>query len=278
MSIDHNSLGQPLKGKRVIVTRAQEQAEPMIKALEGKGAIPYLFPLIQTRRAKDLSRLDQALRHIDKYSWVIFTSVNTVDMFMQRSEELFGAVWANTELQNVQIAAVGPKTKRRLQAHGVPVEFIPSMAKQEELAAELSERIQPGQHVLFPKGNLARQHLKEVLEKHFIYVDDVTVYETVSVPHTKQQSEIIVQKLVRNDVDVLTFTSSSSVKHFIEWLESTGMVWETLLSSVAVACIGPVTAQTAEEYGLTVHVQADPYTVESLVAKLEEYYRGRKQV
>lgn len=264
-----------LKDKCVLVTRANHQADSFQKGLESKGAIPYLFPLIQTQRTRALDPLDEAIQALAKYRWLVFTSVNGVNFFARRCQELYPAASFASLVAHAQIAAVGPKTKLRLEEYGLPVTLMPSDAKQEELAEELCQWVKPNERVLIPTSQLARPLLRETLQQHSILVDVVEVYETLAVEHSSSDKEKLLQKLQASEIDVLTFTSPSTVVHFLRMMEEMQAPWQELLSTAVVACIGPITAQKAEECGMKVEVQAQPYTVEALMANLEEYFRNK---
>lgn len=262
------------------MTRAKEQAAFLNKLLESKGAIPYSYPLIQTQQTRDIKRLDTAIRSLQEYQWLVFTSVNGVHYFMQRCTQLFDQQLATDEaasmLTQIKIAAVGPKTKGKLEALGLAVEFLPPAAKQEELAEELCKRVRADERVLIPTGQLARPVLKQTLQEQGIAVDVVEAYETLAVSHSLAEKQKLAHKLQAAEISILTFTSPSTVEHFFQSLAELQVPWSDVLASVTVGCIGPITAQRALEYGLEVQVQAEPYTVEALVEALEVYFAAKK--
>ncbi|GAA0355372.1 uroporphyrinogen-III synthase [Bacillus horti] len=277
MSREH--VQRSLEGKHIAVTRATNQAKSMLDMLEAKGATPYLFPLIKTRKVDQHQEIQHVLKNLESFSWIIFTSVNSVRYFMQCCREFFGyEEWLERPaLKNIRIAAVGPITKEVLIQAGWKVDFMPSKAKQEELGAELSSKIIAGERVLFPKGNLARKQLKQTLEDYEIDVLEIIVYETVKVKHRQEDVQDFISMLARNQLDVLTFTSSSTIKHFMALLKENDLQLDWNTSPIIVACIGPITAQTAKDYGMNVHIEATPYTGEALVNEIEFYFT-RKQV
>lgn len=270
-----------LQGLGVLVTRAKEQAASLNKLLESKGAIPYSYPLIQTQQTRDINRLDTAIRSLQEYQWLVFTSMNGVHYFMQRCAQLFDQQPTTNEtvasmLAQIKIAAVGPKTKRSLEELGLAVEFLPPAAKQEELAEELCKRLKVDERVLIPTGQLARPVLRETLQKQGVAVDVVEAYETLPVLHSLAEKQKLAYKLQTGEISILTFTSPSTVNHFFQSFAELQIPWSDILASVTAGCIGPITAQRALEYGLEVQVQAEPYTVEALVEALEEFFAAKQ--
>ncbi|MDQ0339477.1 uroporphyrinogen-III synthase [Caldalkalibacillus uzonensis] len=259
-----------LAGKTVVVTRPREQAEDIIAKLEMCQAQPYLLPLIQTTWANDLAPLDQAIHRLDSYDGVLFSSVNGVRYFFHRAGELAAADGTNgviSRLNGLFVAAVGPATARALHKESLSQVHVPHSYKQEELVQLLQNRLQPGSRLLYPRAKVVRPHLLEQLVQSGFDVDDVVVYQT---EYRLEGKEKFVRDLAQGKVDVVTFTSASTVKAFDQLLSSHKMPKTDL--PVTIACIGPITAKEAEKRGIPVHVVAREHTVNGLIRALEDYY------
>lgn len=252
-------MSKALKGKHVLVTRAGSQNKDIIRQLTARGAIPVELPAIQLAPAGDLAPLDAALDRLASYHWLIFTSANGVDFFHRRFLEKRKKT---AELHNIRIAAIGPATATALAKYGLRTEFIPGQHIAEALAATLPDL--SGRRVLLPAANIARPALAEGLRIRGAIVDQVTVYQTQAAKAPPNLAEKLIS------VDILTFTSSSTVRNFMAMLETDQITH--LIDKVDVACIGPKTAQTAHNLGLTVDIIAAKHTVPGLVEALITYY------
>jgi uroporphyrinogen III methyltransferase/synthase len=281
---EREPLKEILSGKSVLVTRPQKQARELMKLIEERGAIPVLFPVIETIWPDDLEPLDQALQDLKQYDWVLFTSVNGVDFFFQRLEQVYRTeVECRTDwdsllsslFREIKVAAIGPKTAQALQEKGVNVTSLPTRFKQEDLVHEVTHKTdssgEAGLRILFPRAEQARKHLGEELRNLGMIVDEVVTYQTIKVDQGK---EAVYHHLRNKELDIITFTSSSAVKNFTQIFEY--IEWEDDLKSVIIACIGPVTAHTAREHGLKVDVEATIYTIEGLLDQLEDYFLRKK--
>lgn len=257
---------KPLFGKRILVTRARSQASELAEQIDALGGEPYEFPVIQVQAPKDaekLAALSVAMQQLSTIDWVIFTSVNGVDYFFQTLKHNQIDI---RKLANARIAAVGPKTAEALQNRGLQVDILPLKFQNEELLEALGPVLRPGQRILLPRADIANDDLPNKLTKLGMHVTKATVYETVlSLDH----GEEVLEQLRNHAIHILTFTSSSTVTNFMEALSRLGVSEPlTLLASVKIACIGPVTAQTAIESGLHITYLAEEATVESLVKSL----------
>jgi len=249
-----------LIGKHVVVTRAREQADTLVGLLEAAGAEPLVFPSIQTVDPPDVGPLDAAIKALDVYSWVVFTSMNAVERFFARMAR---ADKDARHLYGVRVAAVGPATARALERHGVIADFVPATHVGEGVLEGLRERgAGEGTRVLFPRALEAREVLPEGLRKRGVRVDVVPAYQTVTGPG----DPAVLERLRAGEADAVTFTSPSTVRGF---LELTGGLD---LTDLVVAVIGPIAAKAARSAGLRVDVEPTEYTTPALVAALEEYY------
>lgn len=247
---------KPLFGCKVLVTRSRGQASYLSRAIEDLGGEAVEFPAITIADPDDFGPLDRAVAGADKYRWIIFTSVNGVRYFFGR---LFKSGRDIRDLKGVNICAIGPKTRDSLAAYGLMVEYVPSEYRAEKIAAGLKGRILPGDAVLLPRADIARKDLVHLLEQEGARVDDVAAYRTVAGEGGREE----ISRMLRNgEIDIITFTSSSTVRNFVFM---SGLRPEELPAGVKVACIGPVTADTARQTGLPVHIEAEEYTIEGLI-------------
>jgi uroporphyrinogen III methyltransferase/synthase len=247
-----------LTGRRVLVTRPQAGDDELARALTARGAIAIPFPTIEIRPVSDLRPLDQALRTLGSYRWVVLTSANGVEVFAERLRALGLRI-----PPGVRVAAVGTSTAAALKALDLPVDFVPSRFTGATLAAELPGV--SGRRVLLPRAAIAREDLAAMLTERGAKVDDLPVYDTV--PAVPDAAGLLAVE--RREVDVLTFTSASTVRGFVSLVGAQTMA---LLKGVVVACIGPVTADEARGAGFCVHVQPDEHTVAGLVNALSAHF------
>lgn len=256
---------KPLFGKRVVVTRSREQASFLSKQISLLGGEPIEFPTIKIVPPENFAPLDEAIKNIASFNWLIFTSVNGVKFFFRRLHQLKRDI---RDLKGVNLCAIGPKTRNLLESYGLQVDYVPSEYKAEEIAAGLRERLKPGDHVLLPRADIARKVLPETLQELGVKVREVIAYKTAT---GNGNSENIIKLLQSNKVDIVTFTSSSTVRNFVSMLQVPNL--QELMKNVIVACIGPITAQTAREAGLQVSVQASEYTIEGLLKAIIDYLK-----
>ena len=193
------------------------------------------------------------------YDWVVFTSVNGVEHFFSRLDR-GGDV---RDLKGIRLAAIGPATAAALGSRGLKPDYVPPEYRAEAVIEGLLAKGIAGSRVLIPRALEAREVLPEKLAQAGAEVDVVTAYETVL---EDTGTEDMKQMLSAGEIDIITFTSSSTVKNFAQLLD--GMDLSSLAGSVTVACIGPVTADTARELGLSVDLVADDYTIPGLVQAL----------
>ncbi len=251
---------KPLFGKHILVTRARTQASEFASMLEENGAEAIQFPTIK------IVPLDIQSSDIPppiKYDWVIFTSVNAVEIYYQhlqaqdRDTRAFG---------KCKICAVGPKTVAALNSIGITPDFVPSQSRGSVVAAEIDDV--NGKKILLPRAKIATAELPKLLTKKGAVVHNMPIYDTVKV-HSKH-SEVIEKDLLTGRIDFVTFTSSSTVTNFLEMFPEQTV--KDLLANVKVAVIGPSTKATAEEHGLHVDLVAKDATIESLTEAIISVY------
>lgn len=254
---------QPLFGKRVLVTRSREQASVLSENLESLGAEAWEYPTIKIKEPDDLTALDKAVANAGMYNWIIFTSVNGVKAFFQR---LRAQKLDIRSLKEAKICAIGPKTAEALEERGLLVDVMPEVFRAEAVLEALQGRIQSGDKILLPRADLARQVLVDSLKRLGAQVDEVVAYQTVLADAADTQ--LLLEKLRAGEIHVLTFTSSSTVTNFLQLLGE----HRQLLQGITVACIGPITAETAKKNGLSVDICAEQYTIDGLVEAIRSYF------
>jgi uroporphyrinogen III methyltransferase/synthase len=259
---------KPLFGKRVLVTRSRSQASELVDKIDELGGEPYEFPVIQirlTESAEAVQDVRAALEDAESYDWVILTSVNGVEYLFRWLDRCGIDI---RRFHRSRFAAVGPKTSEALAARGVRADVLPEKYEAEGLLDSLSGHMKTGQKALLPRGDLARELLPRELKRLGIEPVGIDVYETVQADN---RDPFLLEMLQKGDIHVVTFTSSSTVVNLLEALKRSGADDPAgLLSGVEIACIGPITARTAEEHGLTVTALADPSTIDGLVMALAD--------
>jgi uroporphyrinogen III methyltransferase/synthase len=259
----------PLSGRRVVITRARTQAGAFAAALEEQGAEVIEFPTIEIVAPQSYEPLERAIREIDKYHWVIFTSVNGVAHFFARWRASGRAV---ADFKGIRIAAIGPETAKSLQAAGLRADLVPAEFRAEAILKGLKPAEMKGKRVLLPRAAQARDILPDTLRAWGAEVDVIEAYRTVRAGGGAGRLESL---LKRGEVDMITFTSSSTVANFAALLADNDMT--SLLSGVAVACIGPITEKTAEELGIRVNVVSRDYTIPGLTKAIVEYFQMQSE-
>lgn len=249
----------PLSGRRIVVTRSHAQAGPLRDLLEAEGAEVWAFPTIRLIPPRDYGLVDRAIARLEEYRWIVFTSQNGVSALWDRMLALGRDV---RDLGEMRLAAIGPGTARALSARGLRADLAPAEFRAEGLVEEFARQDVRGARVLIPRAETARNVLPDGLRALGAVVDVVPVYR---IDVEQDQDTNVRRRLLAGKADAVTFTSSSTVRNFVELL---GAEAPRALGRAIVACIGPVTAATAEEYGLRVDVVAETYTIPGLIAVL----------
>lgn len=251
----------PLDGQTILVTRPSESGSRLSTALEAEGARVIELPTIQIEPPLNWGPLDQAIRR-GNYEWVVFASVNAVRFFLERLAVAgFSVAW----FSHSNVAAIGSETARSLDAAGVPLALVPDEYIAEALIASLLD-FGPilGRRILIPSADIARETLSAGLAAAGAIVDQLTAYRT-TLPDPPTN---VLAELHSKAVDIVTFTSSSTVKNLTTILGPD----IRFLSEAVVACIGPVTAATARELGLDPQIVATTYTIAGLVEAIRRYH------
>jgi uroporphyrinogen-III synthase len=252
----------PLKGREILVTREEKAAKGMADIIRQYGGVPHIIPLISFRPFQDKNERTY-LERLKSYDWIFFTSKNGVRFFFHQLEE------HNLSLKKsrIRFAAVGEKTCRELERHGVEVDFIPDFYTGADFAEEFIQKFPEAGPVLLSKGNLARDTIASFFHKRNKMLDEWITYETC---FPKESEKSLAALLQEKKVSAATFTSPSTVKRFVKIVNDHRL--EEAVKGLTVACIGPVTEQTAVRNGMTVQAVPERYTVEDMVEKLAIHY------
>jgi uroporphyrinogen III methyltransferase/synthase len=246
----------PLFGQRIIVTRDRRQSSMLAEPLEALGAETLFVPVIEIDDAAESSSLDQAVRDLHLYDWLIFTSANGVRHFV----EALDRSTADLRSLRAKLCAVGSATAAALEALHLRVDVVPEEYVAESLVAALAQESLAGKRILLPRAAVARDLVPDTLRERGAVVDVVEAYRTVIPIDAKAHA----QEALARRPQWIAFTSSSTVKN---WVAVAG---RESLGSVKIASIGPVTSSTARQLGLTVTVEADPHTIDGLVAAIAQ--------
>jgi uroporphyrinogen III methyltransferase/synthase len=251
---------KPLFGQRIIVTRARHQASELSQAIESLGGEAWEFPTIEIVPPSDKKLLLQALNNLASFQWLIFTSVNGVEVFFAELQQQKRDI---RDLRGLEIAAIGPATQAALEKRGLRVAYVPDEYRAEKVVDGLSGRVSAGQKVLLARAEEARNVLPEALKAMGLDVWDVPTYKTILGNANREELK---RMLLDKEIKAVTFTSSSTVRNFFALLDGD----TTLLKDVLIYSIGPITSATAREHGLTIHKEAAEYTIGGLVEALLE--------
>jgi uroporphyrinogen III methyltransferase/synthase len=256
---------RPLFGKKVLITRSRTQASNLRAMLEEVGAQPVELPSVEIAPLEDSTQLDQAVARLGEFNWVIFASTNGVEAVFDR---LYQQGRDARAFAKTTIGAIGPATAQALTSRGIIPDFTPSRSVSEEVVAELSGREWEGQSVLLPGSDIGRDVLAQGLAELGAGVERVAAYRTT----TPQGASDRARRILEQGVDVVTFTSSSTVRNLVDILDGD----KHHLEDSVIACIGPITASTAQEMGLRVDLTADEHTVEGLVQSLVRHFGSKE--
>jgi len=272
------STNRPLKGVRVLVGRARHQAGALSAELRKRGAEILEIPFIEIRKPRSFRPLDAALKNLSTYDWLILTSVNGVEAMWNRTEKVIQRSLQKSGpsgqrlrgkssralAAGLRIAAIGPATKKAIEQRGIKVDVMPKEYIAESVVRSLQGKVR-GKRVLLVRARVARDVIPRELRKAGAHVDVVEAYETV-IPQSSRRRLQATLKNPNKRPNVVTFTSSSTVKNFVELLGPRRK--SALLNGVQTASIGPVTSATLRELGLQVDISAREFTIPGLVAAI----------
>ncbi|MGE3509506.1 MAG: uroporphyrinogen-III C-methyltransferase [Vicinamibacterales bacterium] len=261
---------KPLFGRRILVTRPREQAGEMSEMIEALGGEAIEAPFIRIVPPDDYSELDAACARITQYDWLVFSSANAVEAFMQR---LLASPLDLRALSRTRLCAVGPATTERLARYGLKVDLVPAEYRAEAIVDAFAQTGDVrGMSVLIPRADIGREIVGDELRRQGAVVTEVIAYRTVVVDPEREGEPDIYRMLLDHQLDVVTFASASSVRSFVR---AFGQDQATdLLRPVAVAAIGPVTAEAAAQYGIHTTIMPAQYTVPALVEAIVQHFEG----
>jgi uroporphyrinogen-III synthase len=294
MSKNLNSDKESLSGIRVLVGRAKHQAGALSSELKKRGAEVLEIPFIEIRQPKSFKPLDGALKSLNTYDWLILTSVNGVEAMWDRMKQKrvghdlsravkvskTGSVSA-ARGPLLRIAAIGPATKKAIEQRGIKVDVVPKEYVAESVVKSLKSKVK-GKRVLLVRAKVARDVIPNELRKAGAHVDVVEAYETV-VPKSSRARLRAALKNPKKSPHVVTFTSSSTVRNFVDLLGAKNKQSRKELAGIRMASIGPVTSSTLRELGLPVDIAAKEFTIPGLIkaivgafaAEQDQHLRGK---
>lgn len=259
---------KPLTGKRILITRARDQAAAFTESLRNLGAEVIEFPTIEIVPPLRWDQLDRAIDHLASYDWLIFTSANGVNFFWERLSEKGKD---RRLLLSIKVCAIGPATAYQLMEKGMRVDYTPTEFVAESILKGFEKMALKGKKILLARAAEARDVLPKGLKKMGAKVDVVEAYRTI---RPKGGPRKLKHLLARGKVDGITFTSSSTVNHFAELLKKEDL--EKLLKDIVIACIGPITARTAKGWGMRVQVQPKQYTIPALAQAISDHFARKR--
>ncbi len=237
---------------KVLITRPRAQSESFGEALRIAGFEPIYFPVIEIRAVDNNTELANALKNLAKYDWVVFTSVNAVNIFFE--QEIL-------QSSSVRVAAIGPKTADALRKHNIEPDFVPDEYVAEAILPGLGDL--KNKWVLLPRAEIARQELPKAIVGAGGNAHEIVVYQTLPA-----EVETDGLKALKSGVNVITFTSASTVQNFVAIAKQNGLDPLDLPNNPLFACIGPITEQAAREEGFSNLVVAREYTTEGLIQEI----------
>ncbi len=254
---------------KVLITRPRAQSETFGEALKTAGFEPIYFPVIEIQPIENNLALERALEKLNCYEWMVFTSVNAVEVVFdviarsgatRQSPSPFG----RGQGEGIKVAAIGPKTTEALRARGVTPDFVPEEYVAEAILPGLGDL--HGKWVLLPRAEIARKSLPEAIVKAGGTAHEIVVYQTLPAVVDMEGLDAL-----KSGVDIITFTSASTVENFVAITRQHKLDPLNLPNNPLFACIGPITEQAAREEGLTNLVVAKEYTTKGLMEVISEY-------
>ena len=258
--------GLPLAGLRIVVGRARHQASALSSGLRELGAQVIEIPFIEIRKPRSYQPLDTALKNLQDYDWLILTSVNGADVLWKRIRKLH---LTKRHFKHLKVAAIGPATKKAIEKRGLKVNVVPEEYVAESVVESLRDQV-AGKRVLLARARVARDVIPRELRKLGAKVDVVAAYETV-IPRSSLTRLRAILKNSNRRPDVITFTSSSTVRNFANLTGKNVRRGHphprkaSPLDDVRFVSIGPVTSSTLRELGLPVDLEAKEYTIPGLI-------------
>ena len=262
------STEKPLAGKRIVVTRAGAQAYGLVELIDKAGGEVIELPTIEIQPPESFAAFDAAVEKIGQYNWLIFTSVNSIAPFLQRLRVNGKTVEA---LGALHVGAIGPETAKRLASAGITASLVPQRYQAEGILDAMQPEKMKGKRVLIPRAAEAREILPETLRAWGAMVDVVIAYRT-ALP--KVDIAPLADLLRQRKIDVITFTSSSTVKNFVSLFGGNNLA--EIAADSAIACIGPITADTVEQAGGRPQIVASEFTINGLARAIIAYFHSHR--
>ncbi len=263
---------RPLFSKKIIVTRTREQASELVAGLEEFGANCLEYSTINIKPVDSYSVLDEELERLNEYHWILFTSLNGVKYFFER---LYSKGMDARDLKGPDLAVVGKSTADYLLQFGLNADLIPSVFTGEGLAEALLDQGVEGRNILIPRALLGREILPETLRGAGAQVTVAPVYQNCPAEVDKKSLR---KELESGDIEMITFTSSSTVRNFLEMIDADSPEeLQKILAGIKIAAIGPITGKTITDRGLQVDVQPEKHTIPGLIQAIVDYYSGDTQ-
>ncbi|MBU3572275.1 uroporphyrinogen-III synthase [Priestia aryabhattai] len=247
----------PLFLKKVLITREAKQAHSFAAQIKKLGGTPLSLPVLTFARSSNEQEVEDVLLSINSFDWVVFTSQNGISFFLEWLKELDISLDA---LKRIKVAAVGEKTAKLLEKYEANVQLVPKEYVAESLLESLKANVSRHERVLLVRGQLARSVLRDGLNEYDL--TDLIIYQTIR----NQESERVVKQHLERGIDAITFTSSSTVRFFVESVQDIPN-WLELVNRTKVVCIGPITSQTASKYGIK-HLVPNTYTINGMIDML----------
>jgi uroporphyrinogen III methyltransferase/synthase len=261
---------RPLFGKRVLVTRPKDHAADFVERLEAAGAAVIEAPLVRILPPEDYVPLDEACARAGTFDWIVFSSTNAVEAFMDR---LLAGPHDLRHLAGARLAVVGSATAERLARYGLKVDLIPAEFRAEALVRAIADTGDVrGMKVLLPHADIGREVIAEELRRAGAEVTEVVAYRTVVAEPEREGEPDIYRMLLEHRIDVVTFTSASAVRSFVQVVGAEPAA--DLLRTTVVAAIGPVTAEAARQYNIDSTVVPAQYTIPALVDAIVRHFEA----
>jgi uroporphyrinogen III methyltransferase / synthase len=255
---------RPLSNQRIIITRDRSQASQFVHLLEALGAEVLSVPVIDIIPPTSWEKVDQTIKEIDAYDWILFTSANAVTCFLERFKVVAGITFSPV---SCRLAAIGSATETLLEKNGLRADLVPKRFVAESLLAALKDmETLPGKRFLLPRSSIGREMLPTALRDEGALVDDVVVYQNV-LAHLDPAP--IRSRLERGDIDWVVVTSSSTANNFLELFRQSSQ--DSWLNKVKFASIGPITTDTLRQMGIEPTVESQLQTIAALTQTIAEY-------
>ncbi len=246
---------KPLFGKNIMVTRSRTQSSSIVEKIMDLGGNPIEIPTIKIEKIENNTELENEINNIKDYTYLVLTSKNAVEIFFDKLEEMNLDTRA---LANLKVCAIGSATAKEIKSRGIIADIVPKAFVAESLFDELKDKLTKEDNILIPRARNARDYLVDKLSE-ICTVKEVHTYE--SVIDTSKKDEIL-DILEKEDLDFITFASSSTVRNFVEIIGQDNL---DKINSSKVISIGPITSATAEELNINVYKEAETATIDKIV-------------